>query len=186
VPPNPDLVIGAALMAAGHDWNASSSSDIADAADVLLPLRQSLVIAGVAARRRLPSGLAAALCYGHGFADPTAGLRFVVPRDGTVARVRCYCIPIYAPDPVSAHAWLNHTLDPAVAAAETEYTRRATPVGPAVYQLPTSLLANEAVFPPSLPATPITFADVSDSGAQLRADLWRELTAGRRLRVPAG
>jgi spermidine/putrescine transport system substrate-binding protein len=185
VPPDRDIVIGTALVAAGHDWNSSSSSDISDAADILLPLRPSLVIGGVAARRRLPDTLAAALCFGQGFAAPPAGIRFAVPQDGTLVRARCYCIPVYAPDPVSAHAWLNHTLDPAVAAAETRYTGRATPVGPAVYQLPTALLANRAVFPPALPATPLTFANVSASGAQLRTDLWAELTAGRKLRLPA-
>ncbi len=118
-----------------------------------------------------------------GFVTPPAGVRFVVPRDGTMARARCYCLPPFAPDPVSAHAWLNHTLDPAVAAAETRYTQRATPVGPAVYQLPASLLANEAVFPPALPAVPLTFSNVSPAGAQLRADLWQELTATRRRRL---
>ena len=158
-------MIGAALTAAGHDWNSSSSSDISDAADVLLPLRQDLVIAGSMVRQRLPAPIVAALCFGQGFTVPPAGVRFVVPTEGTLARVRCYCIPLYAPDPVSAHAWLNHTLDPAVAAAETRYTDRATPVGPAVYQLPVSLLANEAVFPTALPATPLTFASVGTSGA---------------------
>jgi spermidine/putrescine transport system substrate-binding protein len=185
VPPDRDIVIGAALIAAGHDWNTSSSSDISDAADILLPLRPALVIGGVAGRRRLPSTLAAALCFGPGFAAPPAGIRFAVPQDGTLVRARCYCIPAYAPDPVSAHAWLNHTLDPAVAATETHYTGRATPVGPAVYQLPSALIANQAVFPPALPATPLTFANLNASGAQLRTDLWAELTAGRKLRLPA-
>jgi spermidine/putrescine-binding protein len=99
-----------------------------------------------------------------------------------MVRARCYCIPPFAPDPVSAHAWLNHTLDPAVAAAETRYTHRATPIGPAVYQLPASLLANEAIFPPALPPVPLTFANVTPAGAALRADLWQEFTATRRRR----
>ena len=183
VPPDPDVVIGAALTAAGHDWNSSSSSDIADAADILLPLRQDLVIAGSMLRTRLAAPIVAALCYGQGFTTPPPGVRFVVPAEGTLARARCYCIPLYAPHPVSAHAWLNHTLDPTVAAAETRYTRRATPVGPAAYQLPVSLLANDAVFPPALPPTPLTFANVSTSGAEQRADLWRELIATRRRRL---
>jgi spermidine/putrescine transport system substrate-binding protein len=185
VPPDRDIVIGAALTAAGHDWNSSSSSDISDAADVLLPLRPSLLIVGTANRRRLPRTLAAALCFGQNFTAPPAGIRFAVPQDGSLVRARCYCIPVYAPDPVSAHAWLNHTLDPAVAAAETRYSHRATPVGPAVYELPTSLLANQAVFPPALPPTPLTFASVSASGAALRTSLWRELTEVHRLRLPA-
>ena len=147
------------------------------------PLRQDLVIAGSMLRTRLPAPLVAALCYGEGFTVPPAGVRFVVPAEGTLARARCYCLPLYTPHPVSAHAWLNHTLAPAIAAAETRYTRRATPVGPAAYQLPVSLLANEAVFPPALPATPLTFASVTTSGAEQRADLWRELIATRRRRL---
>jgi spermidine/putrescine transport system substrate-binding protein len=184
VPPDPDLVIGAALTAAGHDWNSSSSSDLADAAGILLPLRDSLVIAGTPVRRELPVPLAAALCFGEGFVSPPAGVRFVVPAEGTLARARCYCIPIFAPDPVSAHAWLNHTLEPTVAAAETRFTQRATPVGPAVYQLPDVMLANEAVFPPALPQTPLVFASLSPQAITQRRLLWSELLTQRRRRIP--
>jgi spermidine/putrescine transport system substrate-binding protein len=184
VPPDRDMVIGAALAAAGHDWNSSSGSDLSDAADILLPLRNALVIAGTPNRRDLPAPLAAALCFGQGFASPPASVRFVVPPEGTLARARCYCIPVYAPDPVSAHAWLNHALDPSIAAAETRFTRRATPVGPAVYELPASMLANEAVFPPALPQTPLTFASLSPQGVELRTQLWSELLALRRRQFP--
>ena len=184
VPPDRDMVIGAALMAAGHDWNSSSSSDISDAADILLPLRDSLIIAGTVGRRDLPAPIAAALCLGEGFVSPPADVRFVIPAEGTLARARCYCIPVYAPDPVSAHAWLNHTLDPSIAAAETRFTQRATPVGPAVYQLPASMLANQAVFPPALPQTPLTFANLSPQGVALRKQLWTEVLAGRHRRFP--
>jgi spermidine/putrescine-binding protein len=185
VPPDPDLVIGAALTAAGHDWNSSSSSDMSDAAGILLPLRNSLVIAGTPERDDLPAPLAAALCFGGGFVSPPPDVRFVVPSEGTLARARCYCIPVYAPDPVSAHAWLNHTLDPTIAAAETRFTRRATPVGPAVYQLPDSMLANEAVFPPALPQTPLAFASLSPQAVDQRTQLWSELLTQRRRRIPA-
>jgi spermidine/putrescine transport system substrate-binding protein len=185
VPPDRDMVIGAALTAAGHDWNSSSSSDMNDAADILLPLRDDLVIAGTPDRRELPVPMAAALCFGQGFVSPRPNVRFVVPAEGTLARARCYCIPLYAPDPVSAHAWLNHTLDPSIAAAETRFTQRATPVGPAVYQLPASMLANEAVFPPALPQTPLAFAGVSPQSVDLRKQVWSELLAARRRRIPA-
>jgi spermidine/putrescine transport system substrate-binding protein len=180
VPPDRDVVIGGALVAAGHDWNSASTSDIADAADILLPIRETLVITGTMTRRTLPAPLVAALCYGTGMTAPPAGVRFVVPSDGTLARVRCYCIPTYAPDPVSAHAWLNHSLEPAVAAAETRYTHHATPVGPAVYALPAATVANPAVFPPALPLTPLVFASASPSGEAERAQLWQDLISPRR------
>jgi spermidine/putrescine-binding protein len=185
VPPDRDMVIGAALTAAGHDWNSSSSSDMSDAADILLPLRNMLVIQGSVIRRGLPAPIAAALCLGQGFVAPAADVRFVIPAEGTLARARVYCIPVYAPDPVSAHAWLNHTLDPSIAAAETRYTLRATPVGPAVYQLPASLLANEAVFPPALPPTPLTFPSLNPQGVDGRKQLWAQVLAGRHRRIPA-
>ena len=185
VPPDGDTVIGAALIAAGHDWNTSSSSDITDAADILLPLRNTLVIDGTLDRRDLPAPIVAALSLGQGFVSPPADVRFVIPAEGTLARARCYCIPVYAPDPVSAHAWLNRTLEPTIAAAETRYTRRATPVGPAVYQLPASMLANQAVFPPALPPTPLTFANLSADGVAQRKALWAEILAGRHRRTSA-
>ena len=185
VPGDRDMVVGAALVAAGHDWNSSSSSDVSDAADILLPLRNALIIAGTLDRHDLPAPIVAALCLGQGFVSPPANVRFVVPADGTLARARCYCIPVYAPDPVSAHAWLNHALDPSIAAAETRFTQRATPVGPAVYQLPATMLANEAVFPPALPQTPLTFANLSPQAVALRKQLWAELLAGRHRRITA-
>jgi spermidine/putrescine transport system substrate-binding protein len=183
VTPDRDIVIGAALVAAGHDWNSTSSSDIGDAADILLPIREDLVIDGSMLRQKLPPPLAAALCFGTGMVTPPTGVEFVVPAEGTLARARCYCIPAYAPDPVSAHAWLNHSLEPAVAAAETRYSHHATPVGPAVYELPASLVANAAVFPPALPPTPLTFASASLSDETERASLWQDLTSPRRRRA---
>jgi spermidine/putrescine transport system substrate-binding protein len=180
VPPERDMVIGAALVAAGHDWNSASSSDISDAADILLPIREDLVIEGSMQRRNLPAPLAAALCFGTGLTSPPTGVRFVVPADGTLVRVRCYCIPTYAPDPVSAHAWLNHSLEPAVAATETRYTDHATPVGPALYELSPATVANPAIFPPALPQAPLTFASPDAAADPQRAQLWSDLTAPRR------
>ena len=43
---------------------------------------------------------------------PPSGIRFVVPKEGAVINMRSYCIPVLAPDPVTAHAWLNETLAP--------------------------------------------------------------------------
>ena len=46
VPNDPAIVIGAALVATGHDWNSSAASDLDDARALLLPLRGALMIAG--------------------------------------------------------------------------------------------------------------------------------------------
>ena len=176
VPDDPAVVVGAALVAAGHDWNSDSSSDLDDARAVLLPLRGLIEIEGTVETGRL-HGRGAVIATGAGYAQPASGVRFVVPADGTVARPRLLCIPAFAPDPVSAHAWLNHVLDPLTAAADTEHTDRATPVQPAMYALPPALLATPAVFPPQVPPAPLTFLDISASGLEARADIWQEMVA---------
>ena len=176
VPDDSAIVIGAALVATGHDWNSSATADLDDARALLLPLRGSLVIDGSVDSGRLRGGLAV-LCTGLGFRDPGHGVRFVVPPEGTIARPRLLCIPAYAPDPVSAHAWLNHALDPLTAARDTVRTGRATPVGQAAFALPPPLLANPAVFPPPLPPVALGFADTTAAGLEARDAIWQDMMA---------
>ena len=176
VPNDPAIVIGAALVAAGHDWNSAATSDLDDARALLLPLRGALTIVGAIDGGRMNGGLAV-LCTGLGFRNPARGVRFVVPPEGTIARPRLLCIPPYAPDPVSAHAWLNHALDPLTAARDTIRTGRATPVGEAAFALPPALLANPAVYPPALPPVTLGFAEATSAGLEARAAIWHDMTA---------
>jgi spermidine/putrescine transport system substrate-binding protein len=178
VPDDPSVVVGAALAALGHDWNSDSGSDLDDARRLLLPLRRSLVIGGTVDHGRLDTH-SAVLCTGLGFARPPLGVQFIVPTEGTIARPRLLCIPAYAPDPVTAHAWMQNALDPFVAARDTLATDRATAVSTAVYLLPTRLLGDPAVFAPSFPAVPLGFADPTPSGLEARAHIWQEMTARR-------
>jgi spermidine/putrescine-binding protein len=174
VPDDAVTVIGAALVATGHDWNSSASGDLDDARALLASVRPRLAIGGTVDRPRLDGGLAV-MCSGVEFRDPSAGVRFVVPPEGTVARPRLLCIPEFAPDPVSAHAWLNHALDPLVAARDTVRTGRATPVGDASFALPPALLANPAVYPPALPPVTLGFSGPTDAGLEARTTIWQEL-----------
>jgi spermidine/putrescine transport system substrate-binding protein len=178
VPDDPSVVVGAALLSLGHDWNSDSPSDLDDARRLLLPLRTSLVIGGTVDRGRLGRH-AAVMSTGAGFARPPLGIQFIVPSEGTIARPRLLCIPAYAPDPVTAHAWLQYALDPFVAAQDTRTTHRATPVSTAVYLLPTTLLDDPAVFVPAFPAIPLGFADPTPTGLEARAHIWQEMTARR-------
>ena len=176
VPDDAVTVIGAALVATGHDWNSSASGDLDDARALLTSVRPRIGVGGTVDRARLNGGLAV-MCTGLGFRDARAGVRFVVPPEGTVARPRLLCIPEFAPDPVSAHAWLNHALDPLVAARDTVRTGRATPVGEATFALPPKLLTNPAVYPPALPPVALGFSDPSDAGLEARTAIWQELVA---------
>ncbi len=172
VPDDPETVLGAALVALGYGWNSDRAGEVAAAGALLRSLRRSLVVGGRVAdpslRRRV-----AALCTGASVARAGGGVRFTVPVEGSVVRMRSFCLPLLAPDPVSAHAFLNYSLEPGVAAAEVRRTLRASPVGLANYLLPPRLLTDEAVYPPAEALPNLTFADVSDAGMALRRDAWR-------------
>jgi spermidine/putrescine-binding protein len=174
VPNDPDAVIGAALLATGHDWNSDSDADLSDADDLLKPLRGQLRV--VTDPDRVGRGLAiAALGVALEHRDPPNRVRFFAPQDGTVVHVRHWAIPIYAPNPVSANVWVANMIEPSTAAAQSTELARATPVEDALVHVPTDLLANPAVYPPSDEQIPLTYPDLSDDGLAKRAVLWREL-----------
>ena len=169
VPDDPATVVGAALVARGHGWNTDSSSDLADAGQLLKSVRDSLVVRSGNSRSGYLSGLAAIVTSTQAAA---ANLRYVVPQDGTVATMRSLCIPVAAPDPVSAHAWLNHVLDPITAAADVTYSRRATPLRGAAYLVSQNLLSDQTVFPSAAALATIGFASLSPAGLADRTTLW--------------
>ena len=136
VPPVRDIVIGGALTAAGHDWNSTSSSDIADAADSCCRSARTLVIeGGLDCGGRWVRRWAA--LFGTGMESnrhagpqcgsssrptgPSAvrGTLLLHPRLRARSRVR--------PRMAQPHARARPSPPP-----RPRYTRRATPVGPAV------------------------------------------------------
>jgi spermidine/putrescine-binding protein len=179
VPDDSEAVVGAALLASGHPWSSTSSSDLDDARKLLIPLRGSLVIEGDLERTRLGPRRLAALSSGLGFRNPPPQTKFVVPAEGTAVLMRSYCILAMASDPVSAHAWLNDSLDPFVALANVLYTRLASPVSEVDYLLsgPTgsAILMNQAIYPPADIYDKLRFQ--SAAGSDARAALWDEVRA---------
>lgn len=175
VPDDSEAVIGAALLATGHAWSSTSSSDLEDARALLIGVRRSLAVEGKLDRTRLSRHRLAALCTGYGFRfrNPGSGTTFVVPEEGTVIRMRSYCILSLAPDPVSAHAWLNAALDPFVATQDVRSTHLASTVGQADYLLSQALLGDPAIYPPATLDARLHFA--SANGADTRATLWQEV-----------
>jgi spermidine/putrescine transport system substrate-binding protein len=175
VPDDADFVLGAALAALGHDWSSDAPDEISAAAALVASVRDALLIGGPMRRGSL-GGLVAALADSSGFAR-TADAHFTVPAEGSVVLVRSYCVPLFARHPVSAHAWLNYTLDPVVAADETRFTRRPSPVADASYFLPLDVLADPAVYPAADVLPRLSFLAPSQGGASLRAQAWDALRA---------
>jgi spermidine/putrescine transport system substrate-binding protein len=174
VPDDPELVIGAALLAVGRPWSAAGSGDLAAARKLLAGLRGALVVGGPLERTGLRT-LLAALCSGAGFRTPPLGVRFVVPAEGSVIRMRSYCILALAPDPVTAHWWLNACLNPNVAWRDVLASGRASTVSQVDYLLPDDVLANPAIYPPAALSDRLQFAVVPAAAAVARADLWNSV-----------
>jgi spermidine/putrescine-binding protein len=174
VPDDPTTVIGAALVSLGHDWNSDSDGDLDDAAALLQELKSAVVIAP-APRRVGRRGALAAMAPSLDYVGARPPVTYVVPGDGTVARVRSWCIPILAPHPVSAHAWLANVIDPTTAAATVLATRRPSPVQSVPDRLPASMLLDPALYPPDDLSGELVFQHLSEAGVQRRHQIWAAL-----------
>jgi spermidine/putrescine transport system substrate-binding protein len=179
VPDSADDVIGAALVSLGHAWDTNSSGDLDAATSRLEQVFPSLRVLG----RRAPSALPGAgrpplalLARASAYRTAPAGMRFYVPAEGGALDVRSYCIPVYAPHPAAAHAWLENWLEPVVEAGSMSELQLPVPLAQARALIDPSLLANQAICPPLPALANCIEPSISVDGAALRAQIWSELT----------
>ena len=174
VPDDSEVVVGTALLSLGHSWSSSNAADLADAHHLLAGLRSSLVVTRPAAGRAIGPHVAM-IGPGNHFRDLSHGARFVVPNEGSVILMRSYCILALAPNPVSAHAWLNSSLDPFIVRQDVLHSKLASPVSEAEYLLPDAILTNPAIYPPASVADRLRFSTVTAAGAVAREQLWADV-----------
>ena len=62
MPDEPDIVIGAALLATGHDWNSDDDGDLEDVVALLAPLRGVIRVSQTAAGDRAAAGRSPRWC----------------------------------------------------------------------------------------------------------------------------
>ena len=168
---NGDVMIGAALVATGHSWTSTSDDDLADATTLLASVRQKVVVLPRRSLGRL-GGRIAQIGYSNLYTRRRPGTRFFLPVEGSQTYLRTFCIPILAPDPVSAHAWLNHVIDPLTAAAQVQYSLRPTPVVGARSLLPRAMLLNPAICPPVELLPNLVLATLAPTDIAHRQELW--------------
>lgn len=179
VPDNEDDVIGAVLRSLGHAWDSDSSGDLNEASDRLAELRSSLRVLGARVAPGTPPAPhlpeLARLVRGAPYRAAKPGVRFFVPGEGTAIDLRSYCIPIYAPHPVAAHAWLNHWLDPTVELASVDELHIPAPLVAAGAPLTLDIAYNQAVSPPPDALAASIQPDISAAGREMRDQIWQEL-----------
>lgn len=179
VPDDPNQVIGATLVSLGHAWDSDSSGDLDDAGARLQEVFAGLRVLG----RRAPSSVApghrplAAIANSQDYRVPPGGVRFFLPEEGTALTVRSYCIPVYAPHPVAAHAWLQNWLQPVVEAGSMSELHVSVPLAQARTLADPALGANQAICPPLAALAASVQPVISADGAAAREQIWSELTA---------
>jgi spermidine/putrescine transport system substrate-binding protein len=150
-----DNVVPLALMALGLDGNTKDPAKLAKAKKLLLRIRPHVsnitaanLVADAAAGKVLLQQtyngsailtLAEAKKQGHDY------LTWVLPQGSSQRWSDNWAIPANAPHPVAAHAWINHFLNPAVAAQTMAFSGYPTPV-PSAFKRLAPALRNDPIF----------------------------------------
>lgn len=184
-------VLGAALIAGGHDPNELGGAPLEEALATLRRQRPGVtrfdsddfigpVLAGEVIAAHAWSGPAAAAVRRHG------GLRYFVPEEGAVLWVTTGAIPAGAPDPDRSMRLLAELMDPKLAALTTASFGYATPNEPARALLPAAIGDDPSLFP--RPATVARCRPLRDLRQRDPSRLdrgWRELRESRPRVSPA-
>jgi spermidine/putrescine transport system substrate-binding protein len=146
-------VVPLALMALGLDPNTGDSSDLDKAKTFLLSIRSGVTT--IDSSNYINDASAGKIILGQGWNGDVrrivsarkkqGDITAVLPQDTSEKWADNWCIPATAPDPVAAHAWINHLCDPAVAVKEMEYHNYPIPIQAALDQTPAEL-KNDPLF----------------------------------------
>ena len=140
-------VVPLALMSLGLDPNTTNSSDFNQAKSFLLSIRKGVTtidssgyindaIAGKIILSQGWNGDVRRIVQGRKkFGDITA----VIPQAASEIWADNWCIPVNAPHPVAAHAWINWLFTPSTAVTEMNYHNYKIPMATALAQLPAAL-----------------------------------------------
>jgi spermidine/putrescine transport system substrate-binding protein len=140
-------VVPLALMALGLDPNTDSSSDFAQVKKFLLKVRPGVTT--IDASGYINDSIAGKIILSQGWNGDVRRIVQARAKQGDITPViptgvsevwaDNWCIPVNAPHPVAAHAWINWLLEPAVAVAEMNYHNYKIPMAAALSQMPASL-----------------------------------------------
>jgi spermidine/putrescine transport system substrate-binding protein len=142
--------IGAALKALGHSINSTDDAHLAAAQELLLRWKaQAAKFDNEGYKAGLDSG---EFLLVHGYsgdlwqvAQENDQVELIIPREGVVMGCDEMVIPTRAPQKKLAHAFINHLLDPTVAAENMQWTGYLCPNLPALDKVDAAFLRNPAI-----------------------------------------
>ncbi len=145
-------VMGAVLKMLGYSYNSKDPQQIKQAYEKLMALKPSLAsFTSDAWRTQILTG---DLLLAMGFSSDAneiipenKNLQYLIPRSGSSLWTDTLVVPITAPNPEGAYAWINFMLQPDVAAQICERLSFATPNQAGYNQLPDEIRNNQILFP---------------------------------------
>lgn len=183
---DPRETIGAALKWKGHSMNATDPALLREAGALLLrqkPLVRSydsssfddaLLSRDVWIEQAWNGQIAKVI-------EQDPDIAFVVPKEGAPTYLDSLAIPVDAPHPELAHAFLDFTLEAEIAAEICSTMKYSSPNRAAMPLLPREILENPAIFPPQDVMRRLELLrDIGDA-VPLYERLWTEVkTSGAR------
>jgi spermidine/putrescine transport system substrate-binding protein len=179
-------VVPLALMSLGLDPNTDSQSDFSQVKSFLLSIRKGVTTIDSSAY--INDAIAGKIILSQGWNGDVrriidgrkkqGDITGVIPTQASEIWADNWCIPVGAPHPVAAHAWINWLLTPSTAVTEMNYHNYKIPMPSALAQLPASL-RNDPLF-----NVPKTYTDnyhyilnVSPQVVESRTQIYTEFKA---------
>jgi len=162
------MVMGIALKYLGYSMNSKSEEEVNKARDLLIKQKPNIkAFAPDNGQDLLLSGEVDLVMEWNGdiisVMSEDDDIAYVVPKEGTNVWTDNVCIPVGAPHPENAHAFLNHILDKDVNAEIASTIHYATADKAAQALIPQEDLANPAIYPPEeVIAASESLTDVGD------------------------
>ncbi|MGH6907621.1 MAG: polyamine ABC transporter substrate-binding protein [Aestuariivirga sp.] len=176
-------VIGCALKYLGYSFNATDPAELKKAEDLLIAQKKHIkVFADDNGQDLLASGEVVATQEWSGdiaqvmVEDPD--LDYSVPTEGSNIWEDTWAIPVGAPHPGNAHAFLNFVLDAENGKKITETIQYATPNLAARKLMPPEHLNNRAIYPPAevlAKCEPTIY--LGEEATKVKDELWTRVQA---------
>lgn len=175
-------VLGAVLRSLGYSYNSTNADEIEEAYQKLLELKPAIASFTTDGwRDQLLSGdLLMAMGYSSDailVIEENPDLRYLVPASGSSLWTDTMVIPQTAPNVDAAYQWINFVYQPENAASLVERLRFATPIEPAIDQLPPELQNDTNLFPTDAVLANCEGIAPVDDVAEVYDRYWTQITS---------
>ena len=177
-------VMGGVLRMLGYSYNPDTVDQVREAYERLQELKPAIASFTTDAWRNqiITGDLLLAMCYSSDAVEvmqENPDLKYVVPASGSSLWVDTMAILKSAPNPDSAHDWIDFNLRPSVASRMSNQWVFATVTAPAFEELPKEFRENELLYPPQDVVDRCEgITPVSDEVEAAFEDYWSQLTSG--------